>query len=261
MRISGIVLIRNEDLYIERVLSNIRDFCDDILVLDNHSRDRTWDIVSRMAEADPRIRAERIADTRDSHARVSPLAGSDTWVFAVDGDEIYDPAGLARFRRRLLAGELSQCWQVYGNVLNCTGIDTGARRATGYLAPPCRSMVKLYNFAAIDAWEGPCTERLLGGHIHFRDGFGLHRRCHLHQETSWDEAELRCLHLCFVRRSSLDRADGARDNIVEVHARRGPLRRARWLLSQLRRDPKASWKREKYMRGALVEKDVSAFLP
>ena len=36
-KIIGIVLVKNEELYIERVLNNIKDFCDEIIVADNLS--------------------------------------------------------------------------------------------------------------------------------------------------------------------------------------------------------------------------------
>ena len=42
--------------------------------------------------------------TGDSHALVEGYAGTDTWVFGVDGDELYDPAGLTAFRAQLLDG-------------------------------------------------------------------------------------------------------------------------------------------------------------
>lgn len=48
-QIIGICQIRNEEHYIERVITNIYEFCDRIIVLDNNSGDRTPVIVSHMA--------------------------------------------------------------------------------------------------------------------------------------------------------------------------------------------------------------------
>lgn len=255
------MLLKNEDLYVERVIENVRHFCDEIRVVDNFSKDRTWDIVRDMAGRDGRIHAWRSRDTAASHEIVAPLAGSDTWVFGVDGDEIYDPEGLARFRNRLLRDEFTDYWQVFGNVLNCVRIDAGAGQAAGYLAPPCRSMVKLYNFGAIESWDGPCAERFHGGRVRFRDGFGSGDRCQLHEHVAWADADLRCLHLCFVRRSSRDRGGEPRSNIVEQRARRSVVGRLRWLWRKASCGGGGSWKLEKYGRGPLVEMDVSAFFP
>jgi glycosyltransferase involved in cell wall biosynthesis len=259
--IVGIFLVRNEDVFFERAVRSVLDFCDRILIADNRSRDRTWSIATRLAREDGRIECHRIRRTGDSHTLVQRYTGTRTWLFGVDGDEIYDAGGLARFRRDLLAGTYNSWWTIFGNVLNCVALDSDRREARGYLAPPCRSMTKLYNFAAITGWDGPCVERMLGGTPHFRPGFDGSLRLNLHEQWSWEDSSFRCLHTCFLRRSSRDPAVGARRNPVELHAR-GLLERVG--LGFLRRPPpgvRASWKDEKYMRGNLVTKDVGAFLP
>lgn len=259
--IVGIVLVRNEDVYVERAVRNVVDFCDRILVADNYSTDGTWPILQGLAREYDKIQCRRVRRTGDSHALVQPYAGTRTWVFGVDGDEIYDPAGLARFRAELLGGAFDDWWVIFGNVLNCTALDLERREATGYLAPPCRSMTKLYNFALISRWEGPCLERMLGGTPVFREGFDASRRLHLHEQRPWEASTFRCLHTCFLRRSSRDRQAGERPNPAELAAR-GRLERLG--LGFLRRRPPApagSYKREKYMRGEPVRKDVSAFFP
>lgn len=258
--IVGIFLVRDEDVFLERAVASVRDFCDRVLIADNRSRDRTWEIATRLARADDRIECHRIRRTGDSHTLVQRYAGTPTWVFGVDGDEIYDPGGLARFRRDLLTGAYDRWWAVFGNVLNCIALDLGRREARGYLAPPCRSMTKLYNFAAISGWDGPCVERMLGGTPRFRPGFDASLRLNLYEQVSWEASAFRCLHTCFLRRSSRDPAGGARLNPVELQAR-GVLGRLR--LGFRRRPPEApeSWKHEKYMRGDVVTKDVSAFFP
>ncbi len=260
-QIVGICLVRNEDVYVERAVRNVLDFCDRVLVADHGSRDRTWEIVQGLAAHHDKIECRRIRRTGDSHTWIQPFAGTRTWVFGVDGDEIYDPVGLARFRETLLGGELDRWWVVFGNVLNCMTIDRERNEATGYLAPPCRSMTKLYNFHAISRWDGPCLERLHGGTPVFREGFDASLRLNLHEQASWDESAYRCLHTCFLRRSSRDREGRDRPNLMDLAAR-GFLERIR-LGFPWRRGPAApgKWKREKYMRGELVSKDASAFFP
>jgi glycosyltransferase involved in cell wall biosynthesis len=260
-RIVAVVLIRNEDLFIERVIRNVLDFCDRIHVADHRSTDGTPAILRRLAAEHPRIEYHVVDDPSASHDMIAGYAGTPTWVMGVDGDEVYDPAGLARLRPELLAGKYDGTFKLLGNVLNVRRLDLGRQVAHGYLAPPCRSMVKLYNFNAIEAWPPPCPERLHGGVITFRPGYGLHSVRALHHELDWDHTPLRCLHLCFTHRSSLDLARGA-----QVRVRKGVGERAHrwynlgaWLLSLLGREDIPYFKRRYYMRGPLVEKDLRPF--
>ncbi len=75
-------------------------------------------------------------------------------------------------------------------------------RASGYLSPPSRPLVGLLNFAAIEGWTGVRSERLHGGDIQFKPGYDLDSWRHLGSELGWDTSAFRCLHVCFVRRSS-----------------------------------------------------------
>jgi glycosyltransferase involved in cell wall biosynthesis len=259
--IVGIALVRNEDLYIGRVLRNALALCDRLLVADNGSTDHTWERIQEVARADDRVAARRITDTAESHRMILPYVGTSTWVFGVDGDEIYDPAGLGRLRAEITAGRYRDYWKIVGNVLNCTELDVATRTARGHLSPPSRSMTKLYNFGAFESWDGDCPERLHGGDPVLREGFSEERFYPLHERTAWDASPFRCLHLCFLRRSSQDApAPGARLNIMEKRA-------LRWwqrlgiagrggAMSESQR-----YKRRKYMRGAEVRADVSAFFP
>ena len=259
MQIIGISLIRNEDIFIERVLRNAVDFCDKLLVVDNNSTDNTWEIVTTLARSDPRIEPHRARRASRSHALIQAYAGTDTWIFPVDGDEIYDPHRLHGLRQELLAGTHAQWWGLFCHMLHCTRIDDAGRQADGYAAPPSRTGTRLFNFGAIHRWAGPCKERLHGGKILFRSGYSDALRDYPRRQASWDESPFRCLHVCFLRRSSRDPADGTtRMNPQEAVGRLGTWGGAlrRWL----GRGRAAGYKREKYMRGDLVRQvDVSAF--
>jgi glycosyltransferase involved in cell wall biosynthesis len=177
MRIVGIFLGRNEERFAERVIRNAGDFCDEMLLVDHGSEDRTGEILRGLAKGSGgRWKYFSVTHPRESHDLIAGYAGSETWIFAVDGDEVYDPAGLRRMRGRLLAGEFAGDWCIFGNVLNVRELDREVGVARGHLAPPCRSMTKLYNFAAIEAWDGPCLERLHGGTVRYRAGFGERSR-------------------------------------------------------------------------------------
>src|SRR5688500_14995238 len=154
MRIIAICLIKNEDTFLERVLTNIFEFCDDIIIADHKSVDRSAEIANHWARRFSKIRYFRIRSPRESHQLVQNYANSPTWIFAVDGDEIYDPDGLMRVRERLSGGAFDQYWKIFGHALHCDHIDFVTQKAFGYMSPPARSMTKLYNFNAILAWKG-----------------------------------------------------------------------------------------------------------
>ncbi len=257
MHIVCVVLVRNEERFIATILGNILDFCDKIIVVDDvKTRDDTGVIVREMMKTHDKISYVLTKHPGESHKMIEKYAGSDTWIFAVDGDEIYDPEGLRRFRPRLEAGEFDKWWCIFGNVLNVKTFDLATGVVKGYLAPPCRSMTKLYNFAAIDAWDGPCDERLHGGTIRFRPGYDERLRCDIHETVDWREADFRCLHACFITRSRAEkRIQSVRWNISDRTE-------MPWWRRLLRRDKNfVPWKLKKYCLGELVREDVQDFFP
>lgn len=262
--IVGVVLVRNEDVFVERAIRNVAGFCDRIHAVDHVSTDGTWQILRALERDYDQLDARRVHHAGDSHALIERYAGTETWVFGVDGDELYDPARLTGFRKELLGGAYDGAFKVASNVLNCVDLDETRRIATGYLSPPSRSITKLYNFAAIDEWRGDGAERLHGGSIVFRDGFTERSVDNIGERLTWEETPLRCLHACFLRRSSTDSARSgeprARPILEETQLQdrswRGGLKRR----VRRRRPPdESAWKREKYMRGDLVSVDASPF--
>lgn len=251
--------MRNEDLYIKNVLSNILDFCDEIIVADNMSTDRTVEVVQALADKCPKIRLEKIDRTSAAHDLIRVYANTQTWVFPVDGDEIYDAEGLKSMRCDILAGKYDQYRQIYGNAFHCCKIDPEREIASGYIAPPSRTVTKLYNFGAIIDWEGPCVEKCLGGNIIFKDGYNEYSNKYIYYDCTWDNSPFRVLHMCFVKRSSLDKTDGARFHIVDLYASglfKGVLRR---IIRYLGLTPHSSYKNEKYRKGGCVTRNVASF--
>lgn len=261
LRIIGIVLARNEDLFVGRAVRNAARFCDEWILCDHGSTDRTAAVLEGLASGLPRTRLHRISHPRESHELLKGFCGTNTWVFGVDGDEVYDPEGLARMRGRLVSGEFHDSWMILGNALHVTALADDHTTATGHLSPPCRSMTKLYNFSAIESWEGNCPERLHGGVPVFRGGYSAAARRNLHEEADWAGADFRCLHLCFLPRSSRDLPGAVRRNIMETY---GSSRRESWMnavkrIFQGRRNSK--WKNERYRRGPEVIVDARSFFP
>jgi len=250
-------------VFVEQAIRNVAAFCDHIDAVDHVSTDRTWRVLRALADEYPHLDVRRSRHAGDSHRLVEHYAGTRTWVFGVDGDELYDPARLIRFREALLAGAHDDVFKVASNVLNCVALDREKGTASGYLSPPSRSITKLYNFAAIESWVGDGAERLHGGTIVFRPGFDEGKVDNIGERLSWDETPLRCLHACFIRRSSGE-TDGDRAWARPILEETGMQDRSlRGLVKRfLRRQtaPRISaWKREKYMRGDLVTVDASPF--
>jgi len=262
-RIVGIVLVHNEDLNVERAVTNISAFCDRLILCDHESTDGTLAILERLTRDLTHAELHRISHPSQSHDLLQGFAGTDTWIFAVDGDEIYDPERLTSFRQRLLSGEFDSIWRMKGNAMHCTSISSDLSTASGYMSPPSRSMTKLYNFGAIDSWEGRILERLHGGTIRFKEGFHDLIKMNFHESFGWNETPLRCLHLCFLPRSSREAElpESQRENIQEIYGG-GIVGKIRRLASRILRDQKPSlWKQEYYRRGPIETIDCRCFFP
>jgi hypothetical protein len=254
-------LLRNEDLVAAWALGNVVDFCDHLLVIDNNSSDRTRAIVDALARAHSHVEVVSAPDAYDTHRFVEPWAGRDLWVLGVDGDEIYDRAGLARFRERLLCGAFDDAWAIAGATLHLAGGDIAKGAGCGFTTPDSRAVTKLYNFAAIDSWAQGRHQRLHGKDMAFRPGWSRDSLRALHSEAPWEESDFRCLHLCFLPRSAAERA-GGRDNPVMARSRARPLagleRFARRLVG-LPPNRRAAYKRDAYARGALRHGSLAGF--
>jgi hypothetical protein len=267
-QIVGSVLVRNEDVFIERAIRNVARFCDRIHAVDHVSTDHTWEILRALSRDFDHLDVRRSRNSADAHRLLGPYARTATWVLGVDGDELYDPEALARLRTELLDGAHSDAFRVKAHVLNSDELDEAAGTAWGWLAPPSRPITKLFNFGAVENWpESP--EPLQTGDVAFREGYQWESRRDLAEETTWETDPLRCLHVCFLRRSSLDTEETSRKNLDESREfDRGALGRLKRLV---RRPPRAAhivelerqgkdWKREWYARGERVRVDARPFL-
>jgi len=259
-RIIGVSLVRNEDVFVEQALRNVLGFCDEVIVLDHRSRDRTRSILAEVARAEPKVRVHSIRHPRESHDFVSPYAGSPTWMLGVDGDELHDPERLRALRERILAGELDRWWTVAGNILHVRSLDREASTASGYLTPPSRGLAKLKNFGALESWEGPARERFHGGDLRFRPGYGHHLRYELFHEHSWEDSPFRWLHVCFLPRSSRQpRWTKVRPNPSEIYSGRVWRTRIRRGLATLQGRPYGVGKLDAFTKGDVVTVPVGSF--
>jgi glycosyltransferase involved in cell wall biosynthesis len=259
-QIVGSVLVRNEDLYVEQSIRNVAAFCDRIHAVDHLSTDGTWEVLRELAAELDHLDVRRSRNSATAHRLLAPYAGTKTWVFGVDGDELYDPPGLARLRRDLLGGAHADVFRLKAHVLNCDELDEAQGTASGWLAPPSRPITKLFNFGAVESWA-ESADPLQAGNVAFGPGQHWESRRDLAENTTWNTDPLRCLHLCFLRRSTADSGD-ARLNLDESgEYDRGPLGALKRLVRRPRRSPRDTlWKREWYARGERVTVDAGAFV-
>lgn len=262
IKIIGISLIKDEDLYIERILKNIIDFCDEIIVLDNMSQDKTFEIVKNLAQRNDKIKLFKIKDPFLSHKFIEKYADTKTWIFGVDGDEIYDFLGLKQLRKEILSGQYQDQWMIWGNVFHCIEIDLESKRAKGYLTPLARSVTKLFNFSLLKSWNQDYSQRLHGKNKIFKRGSNRYLEHKIYDLYNWDSSYFRSLHLCFVKRTSLP-------NKYKNPARLSPQEKyytfpfIRNFFSNLKKRKltfASAYKLRKYKKGEIVVKDISSFL-
>jgi hypothetical protein len=257
-RIIGSVLVRNEDVFVEQSIRNVAGFCDRIHAVDHVSTDRTWEILQTLAREFDHLDVHRSSNSGSAQRHLEAYAGTDTWVVGVDGDELYDPAGLEQLRRDLLAGVHGDVFRIKAHVLNCDELDLAAGAAGGWLAPPSRPITKLFNFDAVESWRDS-PDPLQAGDVTFRPGQHWESRKDLADSTTWETDPLRCLHVCFLPRSSRD-ASGARLNLDESgEYDRSTLGKLKRLLRPSRGTSAENWKREWYARGEHVTVDARPF--
>jgi glycosyltransferase involved in cell wall biosynthesis len=190
--IIGVILAKNEDLHIAHVINGVKDFVDDIIMIDNCSRDETVSEAKRCGVS-PVIEE----DLRNTHSYVEGFVGQDVWVFGVDGDEIFDRDGLATLHKQLKNGLYSEAYQIQGWYLHATEIDFKRNRAKGYLGPPSHTPTKLYNMSRITAWPNTHDDVLF--HVGTRVVNGVKMRV---EPDTWEGNPLRCVHMRFFQRSS-----------------------------------------------------------
>jgi hypothetical protein len=259
-RIVGVVLVRNEERFVTWAVQNVASFCDELIVLDNLSTDHTGDRLATLAKLHPHLALTSCQDPNTSHEFVEGFAGEDVWVFGVDGDEIYDPIGLARLRPRILRGEFDAFWRIDGHVLHATRVAPDEGRAWGHSTPEAAVLTKLYNFSVLESWIDRKHQRLHGGAMVYRSGFHGNEAFPMIGEP-WESADLRCLHLCFFPRSSEDSGNPAK-RTNPGGKRANPLRRLNRDLRDFFANPfsrNVSYKLRRYARGPTVEREISAF--
>ena len=269
MKIAGIFMVKNEDVYIEQAIRNVVNFCDIIYVDDNGSTDQTPQIVAKLADEFEHIHVRTIKDTIESNDNLVQYFGTDTWVFAVDGDELYDKDGLVRFRKRLEDGEFDKYWLIFGHAFHVHKFNSETKIAEGYLGPPCNVPSKLYNFSLIK--DFPITNERLHGVPVFKDGGDAESKfIRIGEKCEWQDGDFRFVHTAFVQRTSQPhkqtRIFGFRLNPPQIYLLR-KLWKEKGIVFALVRSAKLfidilignDSRKKRYSLGPRITKDVSDF--
>jgi len=195
MKIVGMIVVRDDELYLQQACENVLDFCDEITILEDGSHDSTPDICRALEKAHDKVTFKQIKKVQDSHSHVAQYHGKDVWVFGVDGDELYDVEGLKIVREELYAGKYIENFILRGWFLHV--FEKTGNIVRGYPGPPSYIPTKLFNFKKIISWKNTKNvcfsgKRVLTDEVeyHFADKFG------------WEDSPLRCLHMRFIPRSS-----------------------------------------------------------
>jgi glycosyltransferase involved in cell wall biosynthesis len=244
-------LIKDEDLYIRNVLDNVIDFCDEMIVLDNMSTDNTYPIVEAFQkEHEHKVELHRIENFRESGQYNFKYFETNTFILSVDGDEVYDPEALKIAREQIKSGAYKKYWNISGYFLNCTELDVKNQIAKGYMSPPARPCVRLYNFKPCIRWPQR-KHRMHGGKPLLRRGYNfMTSRLTMHETMTWEECPLRFLHLCFIPRSSQNPED-CRINPSEIYVRE----------KKKKKMYSGGYKKEIYRKGDIQEIDMKPFFP
>jgi hypothetical protein len=137
-------------------------------------------------------------DLTKTHQYIEKYVNTNTWLFGVDGDEIYDPVGLARLKKDLDSPLYEDAYQIQGQYIHAVNIDEFGL-VTGYHGPPAHTPTKLYNMSNISQWQSD------GEHILFlcRPMVSRGKKVRAILDT-WEDSPLRCVHTRFMQRSTLE---------------------------------------------------------
>lgn len=113
MSLSVIVLTRNEERHIRDCLLSVRDFADELLVLDSHSTDRTIELARQVG-----ARVEfRAFDHYPNQRNAAIELARTEWIFFIDADERATPALGAEIRAAIRSGSEVGYWIPRRNII------------------------------------------------------------------------------------------------------------------------------------------------
>ena len=113
MTLSVIVLTRNEEKHIRDCLASVRDFADELLVLDSGSADRTAEMAR---EAGARVESRAFDNYPNQRNAALDLARGD-WIFFIDADERATPTVGQELQSAIRNSQFAGYWIPRRNII------------------------------------------------------------------------------------------------------------------------------------------------
>lgn len=140
----GLLRVHNEARWIERVIRSISGVCERILVLDDHSTDRTAEIAYGCGAEVVPSPFEGLDESRDKNlllALAGQRARANEWVLMVDGDEELHPDDVALLGAECVRGPGALSMRVLylwdsPNQVRVDGVYRHFRRASAFRLVP-----------------------------------------------------------------------------------------------------------------------------
>lgn len=255
MRVVAFVLAHNQDLWIEHVIRSVVNSVDELVVLHHASTDRTAEKIEQAIHSHSHARAVVFPDLSEGHSHVSPYAGGDWWAWQIDGDELYDSAGLHRLAQQCRDGHFDDIWRIHGRYIHALEYKTEEVEFRGHLHPPDKKCgANFYNLSHLERW--PCDRKRVAFMSHgmaWKRGRTPGARDTKNQKCDWANSLMRCVHLRFLQQSSIEPDH-------EVGNRLSPQQVLGWGLNAKETGGKSVNMRNSYREGPIVTVDAAPFL-
>jgi glycosyltransferase involved in cell wall biosynthesis len=133
--ITGLLRVRNESRWIHRVVASLRPLCDQVIVMDDHSSDRTAAICAAL----PRTKVltspfDGLDETRDKNWLLGQAPARTDWIVMIDGDEILLPGREDEIRAAMGRGDAIGLRVLYAwdseDLIRVDGVYGAFRRAS-----------------------------------------------------------------------------------------------------------------------------------
>jgi len=160
-KLSGIIIARNEEAMIGEALKSIA-FCDEIIVIDNSSSDRTKDIAEKLGAKVYEIKSNDFSQLRN----FGLSKAENNWALYLDADERVDENLTAAIKKNIENGSKISAYLV--------------RRKNFYFGkhewPKIEKMPRLFQKIKLQGWQGELHESpIVEGEItEIKEGFILH---------------------------------------------------------------------------------------
>lgn len=103
--VSCAIIVKNEEKYIKRAIKSIKDYCDEIIIVDTGSTDKTIDIIKKMGLPKLKLYEDMWRDDFSRARNYALERVTNDWVFFIDADEYLDKNSISpeEFKKLLIS--------------------------------------------------------------------------------------------------------------------------------------------------------------